>query len=62
MTKREADKLMIERFSHEISKAQAAETDDEAIKHTDCAHKLYITLVNSEAFESGEENNELFGN
>jgi len=61
MTKQEADKLLIERFSHEISEAQTAENADEAIKHTDCAHKLYITLVNSEAFESGEENNDILG-
>ena len=52
MTKKEADLLMIECFKAAMKMAQSAETDSDCVTYTDCAHKLYITLVNSEAFES----------
>ena len=66
MTKKEADNLLIERFKHEMAQAQKSENADEALKHTECAHRFYITLVNSEAFDRdtalNPEDGEIFGN
>lgn len=53
MTKNQADKLMVERFEEIASRAAKAEDNSELIDLTDCMHKLYITLVNSGAFEGG---------
>lgn len=52
MKQSEANKLLIQRFKAAIKKAKKAETFEEEINYTDCAHKLYITLSNAGAFEN----------
>ena len=51
MTQKEANKFMNEQFENFAQKAQSTENDDEEIKFTDAAHKLFITLTQTNAFE-----------
>lgn len=51
MTQKEANKFMNEQFENFAQKAQSTENDDEEIKFTDAAHKLFITLTQMNAFE-----------
>lgn len=51
MTQQEANRLMIERFKHFMEKAQNADSEEDSIRFTDAAHKLYITLPSADAFQ-----------
>ena len=52
MTQAEANKFMNDMFEEFVSRVQNAGTDEEKLKFTDEAHKLYITLSTANAFES----------
>ncbi len=54
MTRNEADKVMLERFETMIAKAQTAETSEDEVRYTDCAHKLYVTLASAGIFEANQ--------
>ena len=53
MKQYEADEKMVGLFGKMVDKAEAAEDNEELRLFTDNAHKLYITLTNSGAFEQG---------
>lgn len=61
MTQKQADKFMNGMFEEFVSRVQNAKTDDEAIRFTDEAHKLYITLSTANAFESAGNDGGTFG-
>ena len=54
MTRQEADKVMLKRFETLIAKAQTAESSEDEVRYTDCAHKLYVTLASAGLFETTE--------
>ena len=45
MTKREADLILREQFSVMAKKAKESKTDEDELRFTDAAHKLYISLT-----------------
>lgn len=47
MTKKEADKLLIERFEQLNDKAEQSADSGELVALCDSLHKLYITMVNA---------------
>lgn len=53
MKQYEANQKMVSLFEKMVKKAESAEKNDELTLFTDNAHKLYITLTNSGAFDSG---------
>ena len=59
MTKRQADAILRAQFSVMADKAQASKTDEDALRFTDAAHKLYISLTTyggwNEEYESDSE-------
>ena len=52
MKQHEANKKMVGLFETMVEKAEAATENEELTLFTDNAHKLYITLTNSGAFDS----------
>ena len=56
MTKREANRFMNEQLEDFVDRARNAQTDEEKMKFTDAAHKLYITLTQVDGFEVGSGN------
>ncbi len=52
MFKRDADRFLNEQLQKFIDKAKAAKTDEDVIRFTDEAHKLYITLGTYDGFDT----------
>ena len=44
MTQKEANEAMVGRFKAMVEKAKSADSKEDIIDFTDCAHKLYITF------------------
>lgn len=59
MNQKEANEVMIERFKAMVEKAQSADSKEDVITFTDCAHKLYITLSSAGAFSNNFENKDV---
>ncbi len=55
MTQKEANIFMNEQFDKFAQKSREAENVDDEIKFTAEAHKLFITLTNTDAFEKESE-------
>ncbi len=51
MTKKEAEKMLVERFDALNQRAEEKPENGELVALTDSMHKLYITLVNAGAFD-----------
>ncbi len=53
MKQYDANKKMVSLFEKMVDKAEEATDNEELTLFTDNAHKLYITLTNSGAFDNG---------
>ena len=51
MTKAEANRFMNEQLEKFVERARNAQLDEETMKFTDAAHKIYITLTQVDGFE-----------
>jgi len=56
MTQKEANEAMVGRFKAMVEKAKSADSKEDIIDFTACAHTLYITLSNAGAFGNNFEN------
>lgn len=61
MTKYEANRFMNEQFDNFVERARNAQSDEEQMKFTDAAHKLFITLTQVDGFEAESGNTANFG-
>lgn len=61
MTKSEANRFMNEQLEGFVEKARTAESDEEQMKFTDAAHKIYITLTQVDGFEPESGNTASLG-
>ena len=52
MTRSEANRFMNEQLESFVERARTAQSDEEQMKFTDAAHKIYITLTQVDGFES----------